>query len=259
MYIGTFIAYKRVHTKIKSNNSIANDKNNWIKIEDNHEAIIDRATFEKVNYVEGSSSEYTKRKAGMFARKVFCGHCGKTMRNTDRNKRYFRCISHQYTDDKPCMDSSVAKADVEKLVLEKLKNEVRKVYVPKKSAREISAKQRERTKFSKEDEFKKLETEKTKVFERFVEGRISEEVFVAETEKIEGLRRQLDIVEYISDGKQNLPELVDKFSGVLGEKNGSDLFDRILESDFLTREMMQFVKDIRVFSNEHIEIDIFIK
>ncbi len=259
MYIGTFIAYKRIRTKIKSNKSIANDKDNWIKIEDNHEALIDKETFEKVNDVNVSSRAYTERKAGMFARKVFCGHCGKTMRNTDRNKRYFRCISHQNTGDKPCLESSVDKAYIEKLVLENLKNEVRKIYVQKKSAGKITAKQSERTKLSKEDAFKKFETEKTKVFERFVEGSISEEVFVAETEKIEEQCRQLDIVEYISDGKQNLPELIDKFSGDLGKSNRNDLFCRILESDFLTREMMQFVKDIRVFSNEYIEIDIFIK
>ncbi len=256
MYIGTFIAYKRIRTKIKSNNSVANDKANWIKIENSHEAIINKDIFKKVNKLENKSGVYVNRKAGMFARKVFCGHCGKTMRNTDRNRKYFRCISHQYTEDKPCLESSIAKVDIEKLVLEKLKKEVKKVYVPKKSDKKI--KQRERIKFNKEDEIKVLEIKKTKVFEKFVEGSISQETFISETEKIEKKCRELNITEYINDGEYNSDKGVEKFNCALGENNRSELFNRILESDLLTKEMMQFVKVIKIFSNEDIEIDILI-
>ncbi len=262
VYVGTFIAYKRLHIKIKSNQTIANDEENWVKVENNHEPIIDRKTFD---YLQDNYFTNQKRKSpkieGMFARKVFCGHCGKTMRNTDRNKKYFRCVTHNFNGAEPCIGSSIPKELVEKLILKKLKEEVsRKQIVVKKQG--VSKASEKVSIKSINAEIQKLKIESKNIFEKFVNGAITQAEFSAQTENIQSQIELLESDCNVTEGEKrvlNRKVVLDEVGNDINiseADDAKDIYQLILSIEVLTSDMMEFVKSIQISSVDNIEIEI---
>ncbi len=256
VYTGTFIAYKRLHTEIKSNKTIANDEKNWIKLEDNHEAIIDREIFDFVQNEYFTTDKRKKpREESMFARKVFCGHCGKTMRNTDRNKKYFRCVSHRYTDNEPCIGTSIPKEYVENLVLKKLKKDISDKNIFGGMAKDFGKKHKLNYR-NINLEISRLKEKTKNLFEKYINGEVNESRFVIENEK---LQEQIKLLQNKANVNNEILRVNDdkaEFSNGIIKNNQSEIYQNIIESDVLTVDIMRFVNSIRIYSLDYIEIDI---
>ncbi len=258
IYTGTFIAYKREYIGINSKLTVANKEEDWVKIKGNHIAIIDEKTFNYVNEIclpKNKRRNKNYKDKNIFARKLYCGYCGKTMRNNDRNRKYYYCVSHRYTENKPCFENAIPKIEVEKIVLSKLKEEAKKVKVGNSKAK----KQSKVRKVINSNYISKLESLAKKNFENYMKGSIDE---------IEFKNRQGDIESEIAENKKGSIEkkeinknikVIDYDTDCLELQKPSDdmnVCDKIINNDGLTREMMVFVKKINIFGINDIEVEI---
>lgn len=80
-YVGTLLYNK---TTSISGKKKTNDEKEWVVVKDNHEAIIDRETFEKVGQMLSSNLKPSTLNRGtgnihLFSQKVKCAHCGMTL------------------------------------------------------------------------------------------------------------------------------------------------------------------------------------
>jgi DNA invertase Pin-like site-specific DNA recombinase len=77
----------------------------WIITANTHEPIVSRELFDKVGQLYASPRIPTEKKesGNIFKGKIFCGHCGYTMRrNVDKGRAEFRCVTRQVYSKDDC-------------------------------------------------------------------------------------------------------------------------------------------------------------
>ena len=113
-YIGNLIQNKAHSISYKSKIVKPNDKSEWIKVENTHEPIIDRQTWDMAQQLLASKvkpafeSDFT----GIFSRKVVCSECGRVLRISkggpkNNQKRYLRCSTRYYAPEE-CVGVNVS-------------------------------------------------------------------------------------------------------------------------------------------------------
>jgi DNA invertase Pin-like site-specific DNA recombinase len=129
MFIGNMIQGKRKKVSYKSKKVIATTEDQWIKVENTHEPIIDKKTFKEVQ----RRMSVRQRTSGegqshIFATKVRCADCGNTMvKNSTSNNgirySYLRCKLYTLVATKKLCSSHFIQLDhLEKVVTEKIRN-----------------------------------------------------------------------------------------------------------------------------------------
>lgn len=101
-YIGNLVQNKAHSISYKSKIIKPTQKSEWIRVEDTHEPIIERKTWDLAQQILNSKQKPTFEKVeeSIFRKKVFCSRCGRVMR-TSRNgeRRYFRCSTKYYAPE----------------------------------------------------------------------------------------------------------------------------------------------------------------
>ena len=134
--------YTSVSYKTKINKPVP--KEQWIVVEDTHEAIIDVALWEKAqNLLRQRTRAFADGKIGLFACKAKCAHCGYTMRSSkNRGKVYLKCSS-RHTAKGACIGSFMAVSALEKTVLEQLRDIFAEYLDRNELERQIASRQRQ--------------------------------------------------------------------------------------------------------------------
>ena len=124
MYIGNMVQGKNTTVSYKIKQCRAVPKENWIRVEGTHEAIIDRETFEKAQrHFNHHIRKPPKRDdVLLFSGLVRCGHCGRIMsKKTNRHPygtyHYYRCTTHNRMDTGKCTGQTLRIDRLEKAVL----------------------------------------------------------------------------------------------------------------------------------------------
>ena len=154
MYIGNLVQgkYGSVSYKTKENKPIPKEK--WIRVENTHEAIIDRELWDTVQrMLKERAKPFSTGELGIFAGKAKCKHCGYTMRSKkNRGKHYLQC-STKYASKHSCEGSFIAVNKLEEIVLGELRR-MNGVYLDEKQLeKEIELK------YSVEEEISKWKTQ----------------------------------------------------------------------------------------------------
>ncbi len=97
VYIGNMVQGKRKNISYKNKKKIDISKDEWIKVENTHEAIIDKELFERIQ--KRFSKRLKPNKTGeiqIFSKKVYCSECGKIFtknvgRSCGRKYYYLHC------------------------------------------------------------------------------------------------------------------------------------------------------------------------
>ncbi len=125
VYIGHMVQGRRKKVSYKSMKVVSIPKNEWILIENTHEPIIDRKTFELVqNKINKRTRSTGKGKAHIFANKVRCMDCGSTLYKVRAGNgyEYLRCKLYARDPKKNlCTSHSIRLDQLEELVKEKIK------------------------------------------------------------------------------------------------------------------------------------------
>jgi DNA invertase Pin-like site-specific DNA recombinase len=139
-YIGVLTQGKDKKLSYKSKKVVRAPESEWIMKENNHEAIIDRSTFDQVQRmieskrtVSGDTKGNKKLKAHCLAGKVKCLTCGssliKTGGGSSQESRYLRCQLANKTRNKMCTPHSVRLNQLKDIVAGEIRKSINAVLV----------------------------------------------------------------------------------------------------------------------------------
>lgn len=121
-YTGTLIQNVKTKPNYKNNKLIDVNKEDWIKTENHHEAIISKDRFDEVQQVLDRKIKVNKNnQIDLFSGYLKCFHCGEHLIiRKSKNQVYYYCSS--YIKNKSCLKYSVNKKKLEQLVINELNN-----------------------------------------------------------------------------------------------------------------------------------------
>lgn len=131
LYIGNLVQGKRTTISYKNHKIRRKEKREWIRIENTHEAIIDKETFNKVQI---AMKERTKpmKKTGIvhvFSGKVFCLECNHYMRKKNSSRHEYLVCSNNRDGYDDCINKTAIRYDqLEELVLKEINKKIKKYY-----------------------------------------------------------------------------------------------------------------------------------
>ncbi len=104
------------------------------KVEDSHEPIISKETFEAVQTeITKRAEKYrkeTERKTYPYSQKIVCGVCGKSYRRTiNHSKPVWVCITYSFKGKKQCQSKQISEAVLDDLLKDTDMNSVRQITV----------------------------------------------------------------------------------------------------------------------------------
>lgn len=130
VYIGNLVQGKRTTISYKNHKIKNKNKNEWIRKENTHEAIIDKDTFYKTKNLMKERTKQTK--TGMihiFSGKVFCLECNYSMRKKNSGKHEYLVCSSSNDGYNDCINNKSIRYDLlENIILDEINKKIIKYY-----------------------------------------------------------------------------------------------------------------------------------
>lgn len=235
LYIGNMVQGKRKKINYKSKKLLNLAEDSWIRVENTHEAIIDKNTFHKVQSRLKSCIRSTKTgQVHILAAKVKCAECGSTMQKVSSGEyQYLRCKLHALNKNM-CTKSYIDLNSLITVISGKMKEHLNKYINVDKAAlklqidKEIKNKQlaalRELERITKEIELKNSIIKSLYVDKS--QGTISKEQFLelnssflndrsklAKRQRI--LKKEIELLDIKSDNHKTSLELIRKHMNLI--------------------------------------------
>ena len=166
-YAGDLVQGRHKKVSYKSEKTVWLPQSQWIVVENTHEAIIERETFETVQMMmQGRTRSSVSGMIHPLARKVVCSCCGCIMEQTGRQPRadgtrvrYVRCRMHQRAPEQCSNKTCTNLNDLQELVLERIRVYVADYFDPEKVALPEQDDPIQQREHAKRDELKRLKSE----------------------------------------------------------------------------------------------------
>ncbi|MHB8132202.1 MAG: recombinase family protein [Mobilitalea sp.] len=190
VYIGNTVQNKCQSLSYKSKLKKAVPKDEWIKVEDTHDAIIDINTWNLVQEIGKTKSKIVNadNKVGLFSGKLFCDDCGHTMVRYYNKKSEFKgyyCKTYKQHGNKFCSSHIIDDKELQDIILNCIKEEAKKILnrddISELSSYQIGSKQKTEVRRNiqnlekQKDEIHKYQQ---KFFESFADGIFTKEEFL---------------------------------------------------------------------------------
>lgn len=126
IYIGDMVQNRRSKVNYKVKKVIKNSPNNYIIVENTHEAIIDKETFYEVQKkIPKNKGRNEKKEIHLLDGLLYCGDCGHRISITSRRKKDNRCYTicnyyRTYIRQKLCTTHSNNYDELEKVIIKSL-------------------------------------------------------------------------------------------------------------------------------------------
>lgn len=255
IYLGVRIWGRTRCSMHTGHKSILNDKEDWIRIENAHEALIDRELFELANRlhprkkrtgISESRKNHTIPRKAKQSGFLICGNCGHAL--LEETAHILKCNVGRTSGDKICREFSVRREELETAIMEYVRKYAASMLADKKSKR---AQKRKTDTGSKTDilsDMKHFSSEKMKLYDEYKNGYISKEDYkeLAETitQKLTKLQEQLDS---IAETENEVREADQDEYEEWKELSALQTFDK--------EKLRQVIRVIRVYSQNEIEIE----
>jgi len=282
-YLGHTISGKSRSISYRNSRTVPNSEDDWIKVENTHQAIIDLAIWEKVKELNDSrkikSATAKSPMPSLFAGKLVCSDCQKTMVfhahqefRTKGNDKYniYHCRTHMGTGGSRCSNHNVYEVALKKLVLESIRQQEHLIQLDEgkmfsdlrgkllgEHAEERTDTIRERRKLKQELHDIEIGTEalyENKVLGVISSERFSELVAVSEVRRKEIENRLANFDETERATKIKLND-IERWIGLIKEKSlnlvvDRDLIDSLIDKIEIgekTRKGDDMSQEIRIF------------
>lgn len=248
IYIGNMVQGKYGSISYKSKKNKPRPKENWFRVENTHEPIIDRDLWDRVQaLIKEKSKPFSNGQIGIFARKVKCMYCGYTLHSTKHadGTRYLQCPT-RHVSKEACEGSMISVSFLEKIVLKELQ-ELSSKYIDEtyieehtefnnRISKQIAKKQNliseyQRKSFECSEGIKNLYLDKVK-------GIITEDVFIDLTKDLHADKDRAD--ETILSISKQIEELKEKLSSA---KSKAERIKEYTDVQKLTREIVDTMID----------------
>lgn len=256
-YTGKMISNKRETVGVNTGKMRSLPKDEWIVVEDTHEAIISQEIYELASASrEARIKTVNKNTAGHRADNLFvCGYCGRKLQKANAIVTHLFCLKATVAPDSPCATIREPMDELKNKVLLVVKA-LAKTLVEKSAKIKAGTNQEipkiERKIAAAKRSLQRLQNGKLDLYEEYRSGRISREKFLATQEN-----RQREM-----DELQNELVAYEKQLTVL--KNGNEQMGKLTEdakevwalSEYRPEVIRKLVKQVRVYENKRIELDL---
>lgn len=122
MYIGTMVQNRQKNVSYKSSKCIQISKNDWIKVPNMHEPIIDIDTWNKAQQLikQRFKPWSDTSKIGIFSKKVKCINCGYYLRSKKSNSIHYLQCTTNFISKSSCPGCHIRVNKLEEIVLKEL-------------------------------------------------------------------------------------------------------------------------------------------
>ncbi len=122
IYIGNMVQGKYGSISYKSKINKPRPKEQWYIVENTHEPIIDRETWERTQaLIEQKAKPFITGEIGLFSRKARCLYCGYQLRTSkNRDRHYLKCETRNVSKHS-CSGAFIPALQLEKIVLDELR------------------------------------------------------------------------------------------------------------------------------------------
>ena len=131
LYIGNLVQGKRTTINYKNHKIKRKNPQEWIKIENTHDPIIDKETFIKVQRLikERTKQNHKTNLIHIFSGKVFCLECNHYMRKKNSTKHEYLICSNNQNGYNDCSNKTSIRYDLlEKIILNEINKLIKKYY-----------------------------------------------------------------------------------------------------------------------------------
>ena len=260
-YTGTFIGGMREISKVGSNESITNPKEKWIRIPNTHPVIIPQEQFDTVSSMINKPPAKNKTKKTspkLFCKKVKCAKCGHLLHyRGDVGIPFYLCETARYTDEYGCKRGiMIREKDLTEAVMVTLLTQI-KLFIDNEKILQMAKNKINKPDISKENsilqldnEIKVLQLNKRKLYERYKNKEINQNIYLQEREKLEEeLANKTEAREVIVSQQKSNEKLLEETKQLFQK------FYQYQSEKELTKEMVdEFIEMVSVYSSDRIEI-----
>ncbi|MCD7956147.1 MAG: recombinase family protein [Lachnospiraceae bacterium] len=262
IYTGTLVQGKRKKLDYRSKEIAQMPEDSWVRVENMHEAVIDREQFELVQRLVEKDTRIAPGgdKVSLFSGYVVCGDCGAkmVMRTSNTGKKKYRyLICNQYKKDRSCTTHNISYEKLYEIVLKAVQHQVElAVHISQlmetMDAATLNQKQLSQLDarmMSLTEEVARYEKIRKNLYDDYAEGILSREDYM---EYVELYSRK------INDRQDAMKEVSKERSLLQHEGMDSEwisAFKKFHNITELTRPVLvELVKEIKVFDNGSIQI-----
>ena len=259
VYLGKSIFGRMKRRQIGYAQMVKVDRENWIVVENTHEAIVTQEEFDRAQ----SHAHTTPRKLTLndntrppLAGMVFCGVCGYTMKRNRAENAVYYCGTHKYTDSFPCPSERIPESDLMDLVYKALLTEAQtaldleQVWIAQHQTAHKDKKEAARTLAALREQYAQLELSADSLYESMVEGELTREEYISKKASVsQEIKCLSDQISELESELENAGQ-----DGTLDNQyvNG---FKKYANLELVTREVMTELLDrINVYPDKRIEI-----
>ncbi|MBQ8238811.1 MAG: recombinase family protein [Oscillospiraceae bacterium] len=262
-YIGNMVQGRMVKISYKSKKCLRQPRENWVIVEDTHEPLIDKETFQKVRMLV-DSRKHTRSRTYDFLLKglIFCHECGYPLATLNRKnaageeRLFFVCRTYQrFTKAGVCTCHSIKEQTVTDAVIAKVR-EICEAYLnpdkllpmAQQAVEEIRKQDGLETEIqSLQSKIESLTTNLDKMYMDKLAGILAESDFQRIYLKVKTDRTQLEGKLKSLQAQQKEP--------VKAEQQARELVNRFLESPFASREMLvSLIERVELSEEKHVYI-----
>ena len=247
IYLGHMVQGRYGSVSYKTKQNKPRPKEQWIRVEHTHEAIIDKDLWDRVQtLIRAKAKPFTVGSIGLFAKKVRCMNCGYIMRSKKSHGRhYLQCSNHHVSKD-ACTGSFISVEKLERIVIQEI-NRLSELYLNEEelernlelpnalpAQRQRLLEQRDRIQAQLEEYQKGLR----ELYLDKVRGILSEEDFLSLSQDFSREKAQLE--HRLEEFGQHLEELEAR---IAAGDHRRELVQRYTHLEHLTREMVEVLID----------------
>lgn len=262
IYTGTMVSGTTEKVSFKSKKTRRKPEEEWIRVEDNHEAIISKEDFDEVQKLIKSKSKFApkSKKPSPFAGMVECGRCNSSMYMIRRKNRPDAFVCGKYTKEgkinqklrSGCTTHRLREDELEEIIKKHIENvlnnpEYRSHVYREFENIEFVRQNAENTIKSLEAKLEKLKNHYKAVYDDKLNGNIPDFIF---KEKSKELQDNINIVEkQINSLKKETKELstidtnIDKIDNV---------FKQLLSGQITKQQISRIINKIIVFDKKEV-------
>lgn len=127
MYIGNMVQGRQKVISYKVHERVRTEEKDWYIVQNTHEAIVDRATFDKAQSLHRRDTRTApgQKTVYLFSGLVHCADCGRAMtRKSAKNHVYYCCTTYSRQSKTACTKHTIRADCLEKIVLHVLQTQI---------------------------------------------------------------------------------------------------------------------------------------
>ncbi|MGL4789974.1 MAG: recombinase family protein, partial [Anaerotignaceae bacterium] len=250
-YTGKQVSGRRTKIDINTKKTMKIPRSQWITCENAHEPIVSKEMWEQAQKVVKAyvCKSATTDTYNLFKGILKCEHCGRTLTFFKSLKKpCYRCCKRRYVVFCECKDVRIDEGELKKYVLSEIQQKVKLSVCEGALENKFKNSNGFQDRIGNvEKQLKQLDVQKTQLFEKLVDGKLSKEAFQKTSAEITGRKKAFE---------SEMTTMVKKLNSTYQTENNfiKDLgkYDQIEE---LTEAMVaELIQVIKVFPDNSLEI-----